>query len=96
LEILRLERELANFVELELKLELQNMNVFDGLNAEKITPYFMRLARSSQKNDDLSVVKDKHGNDYESESDRQKSITKFYERLYADPDPNKCSRMCEI
>jgi hypothetical protein len=37
----------------------------------------------------LSVVKDKHGNDYESESAREKSITKFYERLYADPDPNK-------
>jgi hypothetical protein len=96
LEILRLERELANFVELELKLDLQNMIVFDRLNAEKITLYFMRLAKSSQKHDDLSVVKDKNGIDYESESDREKSITKFYERLYTDPDPNKDVKVEDI
>jgi hypothetical protein len=47
-EILRVERELNNIVELDLREEILKMKHFESLNNEKITPYFLSLAKRPQ------------------------------------------------
>ena len=49
--IFRAELALSNFVEKELKFELENYKKFELLNAERITPHFMSLVKNSNKND---------------------------------------------
>jgi hypothetical protein len=44
-EILRLERELNNLIEQDLLEDILKMKHFDSLNNEKITPYFLSLAK---------------------------------------------------
>jgi hypothetical protein len=44
-EILRTERELDRIIELELREEVVKMKKFERLNNEKITPYFLSLAK---------------------------------------------------
>jgi hypothetical protein len=87
LEIFRLETELTNFIESELKSEVESMKIFDRLNNEKITPYFLGLARASQAPDDLECIKQDSGQAYPTPESREEDITKFYTRLYTNPTP---------
>jgi hypothetical protein len=57
MEIFRLEKELTDFVDNELKLEVENMQIFDRLNGEKISPYFLGLAKASQAPESLECIK---------------------------------------
>jgi hypothetical protein len=75
--------------ELDLKEELANMRVFDRLNNEKITPFFMSMAKSAQKTDDLSVICDDSGTAFTEDKDRHKHITDTFEKLYKNPEPEK-------
>jgi hypothetical protein len=87
--IFELEGELTNLLELDLKDELENMRVFDRLNNEKITPYFMSLAKSAQKNDNLDVICDDNGHEFSDSETRNKHITDTFEKLYKNPNPEK-------
>jgi hypothetical protein len=63
------------------------MKIFDQLNNEKITPYFLGLARASQAPDDLECIKQDSGQAYPTPESREEDITKFYTRLYTNPTP---------
>jgi exonuclease III len=82
-EIGRLETTLNSLVEDDLKSELAGYKIFERLNQEKITPHFMNLVRSDNKqNINLSSIHDNQGIAFASESDRENYISDFYSELY--------------
>jgi hypothetical protein len=50
------ERQLSNIVEIELKEELALVKNFERLNDERITPYFLQLAKTPVKSDSLDTL----------------------------------------
>jgi hypothetical protein len=63
-EIFRLEARLSNVVDSELRDELSLHRNFEKLNDEKITPYFMSLARQPNSDALLSDIRNKNGVDF--------------------------------
>jgi len=82
------ERLLSDINELELKEELSLIKNFERLNDEKITPYFLRLAKSSSQTESLEVVCKDDGDIFDTAQDRHSYIHKYYRDLYdAPPQP---------
>jgi hypothetical protein len=55
--IRQLENSLNTIVDANLRAELENYDIFEHLEAEKITPRFLRLAQNSVPKSDLNVIK---------------------------------------
>ena len=81
-EILDKERRLSALIESELRAELCKIKIFERLNNEKITPYFLKMARSSKQDESLDDLKDDQGNNFASEADRYDFVTNYYENIY--------------
>jgi hypothetical protein len=54
--IFELEQRLSTLVELELKDELALVKNFERLNDEKITPYFLKLAKTPEITETLEAL----------------------------------------
>jgi uncharacterized protein YbcI len=79
-EIFRLELILNNLVEKDLREEIMNYKSFERLNQEKITPYFMKLAKADKSTSvETDTICDDAGSAFNSSSDREKYITEFYD-----------------
>ena len=87
IEILALERRLSAITESELRSELLKIKNFERLNNEKITPYFLKIAKSSKPDDSLECLKNNQNQDFLSEDERSNHITEYYEDIYKKP-PN--------
>jgi exonuclease III len=87
-EIYRIESTLTTISENELREELENYKNFERLNHEKITPFFMRLAKCTQSDSDLKIIGDNDGNAFVDDMSREEYITGFYEKLYEVPEEN--------
>jgi exonuclease III len=88
-QIFETERRLDSLIENDLKEELNKFEKFKLLNDEKITPYFMNLAKSdslSKKN--LNDICNDDGTDFGSDTERNNFIGNFYKELYSNPDPD--------
>ena len=81
-EILALERRLSALIESELCSELIKIKNFERLNNEKITPYFLKIAKSSQPDESLDDLKDENGQDFKLSENRHDHITNYYENIY--------------
>jgi uncharacterized protein YlxW (UPF0749 family) len=57
-EILQTEKEINNFQDSEIRLELENSRHFDILNTEKMTPRFLSLCRAQKSNASLDLILD--------------------------------------
>jgi Reverse transcriptase (RNA-dependent DNA polymerase) len=88
-EIFRLEKELENLVESEIRDEVSSMNIFDRLTSEKMTPYFLKLAKGCNKSECTSSIKKPCGSDFENISKNRDYISDFYENLYKKPATEK-------
>ena len=88
LEILTLERRLSAITESELRSELLKLKNFERLNNEKITPHFLKIAKSSKPDDSLDSLCDDGGQHFTNDSDRSEHITSYYENIYK-KDPNE-------
>jgi hypothetical protein len=64
------EQQLSNIVEIELKEELSLVKKFERLNDEKITPYFLQLAKTPVKSDSLDALCKENGSPFDDISDR--------------------------
>jgi hypothetical protein len=58
------------------------MKHFDSLNNEKITPYFLSLAKRPQNSENLSDINQDDGTPFENREERSNYIKSFYERIY--------------
>jgi hypothetical protein len=85
-DIFRLEARLSNLVDGELREELNQHRNFEKLNDEKITPYFMSLAKQSCADALLSDIRNDNGTDFISSAERENYITNYYRDLYQNKD----------
>jgi hypothetical protein len=81
-EIIEREIELSKKIEDEARTELENNENFEYLNHEKITPYFVKLAKGSKSEAEMDDICDSDGNPFNSATDRKKFIVDFYANLY--------------
>ena len=85
-EILALGRRLSALIESELRTELCKIKKFERLNNEKITPYFLKIARSSWQDECLEDLKNDAGEFFESDELRNEHIINYYESIYKKPE----------
>jgi hypothetical protein len=81
-EILRTERELNNVTEQDLRDEIKKMKQFEKLNNEKITPYFLSLAKRPHNSESLSDINNNDGTPFENLKQRSDYITEYYASVY--------------
>jgi hypothetical protein len=82
--IIALEKNLNDASERYVLDRLSNFVKTDLLNAEKMTPRFLKIAESFNS-DDQSVIKDNNGTAFPDEKSRNEHITNFYRDLYKMP-----------
>ena len=80
--IIRAEAALTSHVEKELKIELENYRKFEILNSEKITPHFMSMVKSSNKNDCPSTICDDTGTQFENTEDLKSYVGGYFKNIY--------------
>jgi hypothetical protein len=85
-DIFRLEARLSNLVDNELREELNQHRNFEKLNDEKITPYFMSLAKQSCADALLSDIRNDNVTDFISSAERENYISNYYRDLYQTKD----------
>jgi hypothetical protein len=85
---LELEKLLNKQVDLEMRSEIENLTSFEYLNDEKITPYFVSLAKSNKSCASTDIICDDQGIPFQSVEDRNNYVRNFYAELYRVP-PNQ-------
>jgi exonuclease III len=81
--IFALESKLNEMEDLNMKAELEKFSFFDILNAEKITPYFLKVLKAGHGNESLNAVKNDDGTEFLDDKSRNEFITRFYKNLYS-------------
>jgi hypothetical protein len=84
-EILALESILNRQIDLELRSEIENLNSFEYLNDEKITPYFVSLAKNNKAAATTDAICDDNGIPFNSSAERNSFVRNFYANLYKIP-----------
>jgi hypothetical protein len=77
-----LESKLNQMADADLRTKLEKYSAFEFLSDEKITPKFLKLARSGEVITDMSIIKDDAGNDFPTDNDRKNFITSYYSNIY--------------
>jgi hypothetical protein len=80
--IIQAERALTSHIEKELKIELENYRKFENLNAEKITPHFMSIVKSSNKNDCPTTICDDNNLPFEDIKDLSTYVGNYFKNIY--------------
>ncbi len=81
-DIFRLEARLSRIVDSELRDEISMNRNFERLNDEKITPYFMSLAKQLSTDALLSDIRNDNGVDFIDCSERENYLVDYYKDLY--------------
>jgi exonuclease III len=81
-EILRCERDLNKVAEDEMREEILKMHDFEQLNNEKITPYFLSLAKRPHYPESLCDVNKDDGSQFESKQERDQFIRDYFANTY--------------
>jgi len=84
--ILNTERQLSDLIEGELRDELLHFKKFETLNAEKITPYFMSLVKSTTSTGNIRDIKKDDGTNFIHEEEQDAHIYNYYKDIYSQPD----------
>ena len=84
-----LEKSLNNFLEDELTKELEHYALFEHINMEKMTPHFLKLAKSTKPDHKISDILDCNRQPFASDTARREFVVKFYENLYKLPENQK-------
>ena len=71
------ESELDAIVDQEVRLAVEKSPLFDHINNEKISPFFLKLSNSSNTGNRLSDILDNNGAVFERESDRHEFIVSY-------------------
>ncbi len=81
-EILRCERDLNRVVEDEMREEILKMRDFEKLNDEKITPYFLSLAKRPQNPEILCDITRDDGAKFSNKHERDNFIKDYFANTY--------------
>jgi hypothetical protein len=77
-----------------MRVELEKHHLFEVLNNEKITPAFVKLAKSNYVEASLNDIVDEHGLDFNSNLERKKYIEKYFADCYRVQENVKSERGC--
>jgi hypothetical protein len=83
-QISTLEKHLNEYADNEMRTELESFPVFEYLEAEKMRPKFLALAKNTSPDPDLSVIKDNTGTDFLTEQNLKDFITSYFSGIYAE------------
>jgi hypothetical protein len=83
--IFDLEQRLSTIIDLELKDELLLVKNFERLNDEKITPYFLKLAKTPVSTESLQSLKSDDDRTFETDAEHEEHIVSYYRDLYRVP-----------
>ena len=75
-------------MESELHSEILKLKNFERLNNEKITPDFLKIARSTRSDDSLDNLCNDNDQIFGNEEERSEYITEYYENIYKKPVDN--------
>jgi len=91
-----IEQQLVRLKEQEINFELEKYAIFDILTSEKITPSFLKLAKTGRSEASLSEVKNNNGEEFATESDRNKFISNYYRSVYSIPEERRGAQTISI
>jgi hypothetical protein len=78
------EAKLCSLIDHEMRMELDKYRHYDILNMEKISPWFLTLAKIKSNKGSLDDIKNDTGTDFLRQSDRYNYIKNFYAGIYRD------------
>ncbi len=81
-EVLRAERSLNAIVESDAREEILKMKNFEHLNNEKITPYFLALAKKPQNSETLTEIVKDDGSLFDTSRERDTYIRDYFAGTY--------------
>jgi exonuclease III len=81
-EIFELESKLNKILHSELICELEKYQLFEQVNSEKISPFYLKLAKSGKPSKKLSDLKKNDGCNFENEGELKKFVFDYYAGLY--------------
>ncbi len=86
---------MKSILDKETLLKVRAMKLFRCLNGERPTTVFLSLARSSNKNTNLSCICKSDGSPYDSYAEKVEGIVSYYEEIYGKslseaPDLHNC------
>jgi len=84
--IIEAERTLNKQLDIEMRTEIENLSSFEYLNDEKITPYFVSLAKCNKATATTDSICDSDGSPFPSSNLRNEYVRNFYADLYKIPD----------
>ncbi len=84
--IIEAERTLNRQLDIEMRAEIENLSSFEYLNDEKITPYFVSLAKCNTATATTDSICDAHGTPFQSSKLRNEYVRNFYADLYKIPE----------
>jgi hypothetical protein len=90
-EILRTEKELNRIIETGLREEVEKMGKFERLNNEKITPYFMSLAKRPCTSGSIADITNEDGSPFASSQEQNSYIKNYYADAYKAVDHNNAN-----
>jgi hypothetical protein len=93
--ILEAEAVLNKQLDIEMRTEIENLSSFEYLNDEKITPYFVSLAKCNTATATTDSIFDADGSPFPSPELRNQYVRNFYADLYKipagqEPAPENC------
>ena len=68
---------------------MEHYALFEHINMEKMTPYFLKLAKSTKPDHKISDILDCNRQPFASDTARREFVVKFYENLYKLPENQK-------
>jgi hypothetical protein len=77
-EISRLELDLRNMNEIEINSELEKNPNFDTLHTERITPFFIKMAKGSTQERSQREIRDSNGREFANEVDQKEYIVNHF------------------
>ncbi len=87
-EISRLELDLRNMNEIERNSELEKNPNFDTLHTERITPFFIKMAKGSMQERSQRKIRDSTGREFANEADQKEFIVNHFAESFR-KDPNE-------
>jgi hypothetical protein len=87
-ELSRLEIELRNINELEINSELEKNPNFNTLNSERITPFFIKMAKGSRQERSQTEIQDSNGRNFANTQEQKQYIFNHFADSFK-KDPNE-------
>jgi len=84
-----LEQNLTTYRDQQIENELKKFSLFEFLNEEKITPAFLKLARTGNADKDLSLIVDGTGTPFNTPEERNAYIKDYFASVYREPEPGR-------